>query len=212
MAASERSRPSDSWSPGRDLLGRLRDVVELWRYRRKVAYWKRSGVRFGRGVMVMPTAEFDVSYSWMISIGDRTRIAHHVRILVHDASAQRELHHTRVAPVTIGRDCLIAERALILPGVTIGDRVMVCAGSVVATDLPSNTRAMGVPARVYGTFDAYLEETRRAIEAGPRFEDPELEGLPESQRARVLERLRAGGGYGYSHGPPSTSDYYVTPP
>jgi hypothetical protein len=89
---------------------------------------------------------------------------------------------------------------------------MVCAGSVVATDLPSNTRAMGVPARVYGTFDAYLEETRRAIEAGPRFEDPELEGLPESQRARVLERLRAGGGYGYSHGPPSTSDYYVTPP
>lgn len=218
MAASAPAVPAparqagDSASPARDLLRRARAAFDQWRYRRKVEFWKRSGVRFGRGVMVMPTADLDACCSWMIAIGDGTRIAHHVRILVHDASAQRDLHHTKLAPVTIGRECLIAERVIILPGVTIGDRVMVCAGSVVVNDLPSNTRAMGVPARVYGTFDAYLEETARAIDAGPRFTDPELDELPEPERWRVLEQLRAGGGYAYSRGRPSLSDYYVTPP
>jgi carbonic anhydrase/acetyltransferase-like protein (isoleucine patch superfamily) len=99
-----------------------------------------------------------------------------------------------------------------LPGVTIGDRVMVGVGSVVATDLPSNSRVMGVPARIYGTFDGWLEEMRQAISTGPRFEYEELQGLPEARRTATLEWLRASGGHGYSHDPFSASPYYVTPP
>ncbi len=205
-------RPREQANAARDLVGRLRDALEIARYRRQVRLWKRSGVRFGRGVLVMPTAFLDLTYGWMISIGDRTRIAREVRIFTHDASAQRDLGHGRVGPVTIGRDCLIAERSSILPGVTIGDRVMVGVGSVVATDLPSNTRAMGVPARVYGTFDAWLEEMRQAISSGPRFGYDELHELPESRRAATLERLHANGGHGYRLDPFSVSPYYVTPP
>jgi acetyltransferase-like isoleucine patch superfamily enzyme len=207
-----RLRPGEPTDPHRDLAGRLRDAVELWRYRRKVRYWERSGVRFGRGVLVMPTAELDTTYGWMISVGDRSRIGHRVRILVHDASAQRDLHHGRVGPVTIGKDCLIAEGAVILPGVTIGDRVIVAAGSVAAADISPNSRVMGVPARVYGTFDDYLEETRRAIAAGPRFGYMELHALPPDLRERALAEIRASGGRGYSYDPFSISPYYVTPP
>lgn len=199
-------------NPARDLLGRLRDALALARYRRQVRLWKRSGVRFGRGVLVMPSVFLDLTHGWMIAIGDRTRLARDVRVFTHDASAQRDLDHGRVGPVTIGRDCLIAERATILPGVTIGDRVMVGAGSVVTGDLPSNSRAMGVPARVYGTFDAWLDETRQAISRGPRFAYNELHALPEADRAAVIDRLRAGGGQGYTHDPFSLSPYYVTPP
>lgn len=202
-------RPRAPGNPARDLLGRARDRLELLRFRRKVAFWRRSGVRFGPGVLVMPTAEFDVTHGWMISVGAGTRIGHHVRVLVHDASAQRDLHHGRVGPVTIGADCLIAEHAIILPGVTIGDRTMVGAGSVVASDLPENARAMGVPARVYGTFDGYLEETRRAIERGPRFAYEELSDLPARDRPGVIDRLRAAGGLGYTYDPFSASPYYV---
>lgn len=204
-------RPRDV-NPTRDLVGRLRDAFEVWRYRRKVAFWKRNGVRFGRGVLVMPTAVLDLTYGWMISIGDGSRIGHHARILVHDASSQRDLHYGRVGPVTIGKNCLIAENVTILPGVTLGDNVMVGVGSVVATDLPSNSRAMGVPARVYGTYEGYLEETRRAIEAGPRFGYEELHDLSPSQRPQALERMRAGGGHGYNYDPFSACPYYVTPP
>jgi acetyltransferase-like isoleucine patch superfamily enzyme len=207
---SERAR--EPANPARDLLGRVRDAVEIVRYRRQVALWKRSGVRFGRGVLVMPSAFLDLTYGWMIAIGDRTRIAREVRIFTHDASAQRDLGHGRVGPVTIGRDCLIAERATILPGVTIGDRVMVGVGSVVATDLPSNSRVMGVPARVYGTFDAWLEEIRQAISTRPCFAHEELHDLTESRRGATLECLRRNGGHGYSRDPFSASPYYVTPP
>lgn len=199
-------------APARDTLGRLRDALELWRYRRKVAYWKRSGVRFGRGVVVMPTAVLDVTHGWMIAIGDRARIGHRAHILVHDASAQRDLGHGRIGPVTIGDDALIAERVTILPGVTIGHRVMVGVGSVVASDLPDNVRAMGVPARVYGTFDDYLEETRRALDSSPRFTDEELVSASPEERARILDRLRASGGRGYRPDSRSESPYYVTPP
>ena len=44
---------------------------------------------------------------------------------------------------------------LVLPGVTIGNNVIVGAGSVVAKDIPDNTVAAGVPARPIKTMDDY---------------------------------------------------------
>lgn len=51
-------------------------------------------------------------------------------------------------PVRIGRNCWIGAGALIVPGITIGDNVVVGAGSVVTKDLPSNVIAVGNPCRV----------------------------------------------------------------
>lgn len=50
-------------------------------------------------------------------------------------------------PVTIGSDCWIGMGVCILPGVTIGDHVIVGAGSVVTSDLPDHCLAVGNPAR-----------------------------------------------------------------
>ncbi len=51
-------------------------------------------------------------------------------------------------PVRIGKNCWIGAGALIMPGITIGDNVVVGAGSVVTKDLPSNVVAVGNPCRV----------------------------------------------------------------
>ena len=51
-------------------------------------------------------------------------------------------------PIRIGENCWFGAGATVLPGVTIGDNVVVGAGSVVTKDLPSDVVAVGVPCRV----------------------------------------------------------------
>jgi acetyltransferase-like isoleucine patch superfamily enzyme len=51
-------------------------------------------------------------------------------------------------PVTIGRNCFIGARAIILKGVTIGDGAVIGAGSVVSRDIPAGATAAGNPARI----------------------------------------------------------------
>ncbi len=53
-------------------------------------------------------------------------------------------------PITIGRDCWIGGSAVISPGVTIGDRVIVGAGAVVTKDVGDDTIVVGNPARPIG--------------------------------------------------------------
>lgn len=57
------------------------------------------------------------------------------------------------APVRIGRGSWIGARSMILPGVTIGSRVMVAAGSVVTRDVPDDSLVAGNPARVRKTLE-----------------------------------------------------------
>lgn len=50
--------------------------------------------------------------------------------------------------VRIGRNCWLGAGVIILPGITIGDNVVVGAGSIVTRDLPSNVVAVGNPCRI----------------------------------------------------------------
>ena len=61
---------------------------------------------------------------------------------------QRRANKEYVAPVTIGDDVWIAAGVVICPGVTIGNRTVIGAGSVVTRDVPEGVFACGVPARV----------------------------------------------------------------
>lgn len=54
-------------------------------------------------------------------------------------------------PIVIGNDCWIGTRAIILPGVTLGDHCIVAAGAVVTHSFPGNTILGGVPARLLKT-------------------------------------------------------------
>lgn len=54
----------------------------------------------------------------------------------------------RYQPVVIGRDVWIGQRAIVLPGVHLGDGCIVAAGAVVTRDVPALAVVAGVPARV----------------------------------------------------------------
>lgn len=51
-------------------------------------------------------------------------------------------------PITIGDDCWIGGGAIICPGITIGNRCIIAAGAVVTKDIPDDSMAAGVPAKV----------------------------------------------------------------
>jgi maltose O-acetyltransferase len=51
-------------------------------------------------------------------------------------------------PVTVGSDVWVGGGAILLPGVRVGDRTVVAAGSVVTRDVPDGVLAAGNPCRV----------------------------------------------------------------
>ncbi|GGE54295.1 nodulation protein [Agaricicola taiwanensis] len=86
-----------------------------------------------------------------ISIGDGTQVGPGVQILTadhpRDPAPRREgLEFGRA--ISIGANCWIGGGALIMPGITIGDDVIIGAGAVVTRDVPSGATAVGNPARV----------------------------------------------------------------
>jgi acetyltransferase-like isoleucine patch superfamily enzyme len=88
-----------------------------------------------------------------ITIGPRVGIGPSVRIITsyhQDEGRSKSLLDSKIvfAPVVIGEDSDIGVNAVILPGVTIGKGVQVGAGSVVSTNIPDYSVAIGVPARV----------------------------------------------------------------
>lgn len=86
-----------------------------------------------------------------VTIGDDCFIGPNVGIYTACHStipAKRNAHEQWARPVTIGNSCWIGGGVTILPGVTIGDNVTIGAGSVVVKDIPSNSIAVGNPARV----------------------------------------------------------------
>jgi acetyltransferase-like isoleucine patch superfamily enzyme len=63
--------------------------------------------------------------------------------------------------VVLKKNCKIGTHSVIMPGVTVGENAIVGAHSFVKNDVPDNTIAVGVPAKVIQTIkqdDAYSEE------------------------------------------------------
>lgn len=88
-----------------------------------------------------------------ITIGDYTSIAANVTITdinhsYDDISKPIERNDITVKPVSIGQECKIYNNVVILPGTTIGKHVTIGANSVVVSDIPAYSVAVGTPARV----------------------------------------------------------------
>ncbi len=61
-------------------------------------------------------------------------------------------------PIVLGDDVYVDNNVLFLPGVTVGSNVVIGAGAIVTHDIPDNSVAVGVPARVIETADEYFQK------------------------------------------------------
>ena len=84
-----------------------------------------------------------------IKIGDETIFAPGVKLISanHGLNPQRRQGLIATRPIRIGKDCWLGANVVILPGVELGDNVVVGAGAVVTKSFPSNVILVGVPAQ-----------------------------------------------------------------
>lgn len=103
---------------------------------------KLRGMHISSSARISFSAFLDKTNPKGIFIDDETFVARDAMILSHDFS--RSCHLT----TKIGTRCFIGVRSVILPGITIGDEVVVGAGSIVTKDVPAHCVVAGNPARV----------------------------------------------------------------
>lgn len=129
------------------------------KYLKKISYFHRQGnncyfqpINFG-------------TEPHLIEFGDNVLVASGVRFVNHDIASfifnsisEDGCFPTRVGKVIIGNNVFIGCNTIILYDVTIGDNVIIGAGSVVTKDIPHDSVAAGVPAKVIGTFEEYRKK------------------------------------------------------
>ncbi|MFN2524376.1 MAG: DapH/DapD/GlmU-related protein [Mycobacteriales bacterium] len=118
---------------------------KIWSAHRQTLVSGPGRIRIGNGVFINSGV---VVYSEAaITIGDDVALANEVYVM-DTGSHGIEGRNPEPAPVSIGDGTWVGARAIVLPGVTIGKRVVVAAGAVVTKDVPDEVLVAGNPARV----------------------------------------------------------------
>ena len=99
-----------------------------------------------------------------VTIGDYTLFGPAVQLLTatHPMDAERRRKEEGGKPIAIGADVWLGGGAIVLPGVTIGSRTIIGAGSVVTRDVPDDVLAVGNPCRVLRAIGPGDRPPRRA--------------------------------------------------
>lgn len=116
------------------------------------------------GKNVMANYRLHIGVCDFVSIGENTLFGSDCLVMDHshgcyegknssDPSIPPNNRKLYSKPIIIGKNCWLGDKVSVLPGVTIGDGVVIGAGSIVTHDLPENTIAVGCPARVIKVFD-----------------------------------------------------------
>lgn len=82
-----------------------------------------------------------------VHIGDHTIFAPGVKLISANHDSDNLQSHEKSQPIRIGKNCWIGANAVILPGVQLGDNVIVAAGAVVTKSFSNNCIVAGVPAK-----------------------------------------------------------------
>jgi maltose O-acetyltransferase len=172
-------------------LSRARSRLARARLERRWRSLRALGMQIGEDVNLPASTWIDTSHCFLISIGDHVGFGEECLILAHDAQMDEFLDAARIGRVMIRESCHVGARCVILPGVEIGPRTLVGAGSVVSRSLPADSVCAGNPAKVICTLDEYLERHRKALAERPRFPYAEydIRSLSPERRAELVRAV-----------------------
>ena len=131
----------------------------------KIKHYKalKNGLKEGNNVTIMGGVNFG-SEPYLIELADNVRLSFNVTFVTHDGGTwafrdnKRYADVIRYGKIYVGEHTFIGTGVIIMPGVTIGKRCVIGAGAVITRDIPANSVAVGVPAKVISTTEQYAEK------------------------------------------------------
>lgn len=129
---------------------------------------RRGGVTIGEDCYIEKDTLFG-SEPYLIKLGNSVRISSGVKFVTHDGGmwVLRKMgicpDGDIFGPIEIKDGTHIGWNAIIMPNVTIGSNCIIGCGAVVTKNIPDNSVAVGVPARVIETVDTYYEKNKSKI-------------------------------------------------
>ena len=155
------------------------------------------GMKVGENFKRLHGVILDPGHCWLIEIGDNVTMAPRVHVLCHDASTKQFLGYTKIGRVTIGSNVFIGTETVILPGIKIGDNVVVGANSTVTHDIPSNMVAVGSPAKVICTIEEYINKEEQRMKITPCYGEEYTLRKDVSMEMRQKQKTELEGKIGY---------------
>lgn len=137
-------------------------------HRDAVKYWRSKGAQIGQRCEIYSSASFG-SEPYLVKLGDHVRVNTGVQLITHEGGLWVLRENPSIAnasqidifrPIVIGNNVHIGTNAMIMPGVHIGDNCVIGCGAIVTKDVPDNSIAVGVPARVIESIDDFYDKHR----------------------------------------------------
>lgn len=129
---------------------------------------KLSGVKYGKNCKFL-TKSFG-SEPYLITIGDNFYTSSHVQFINHDGSinvlrntCKKLKHADKFGPILIGNNVFLGYGVIVMPDTTIGDNIIVGAGSIVKGNLLSNSVYAGIPAKKICSIDEYKLKVKDSL-------------------------------------------------
>ena len=136
-------------------------VLDLYSHEK---YARHLGVNFGENCHFYGKISWGTE-PWIITLGNSVHVTAECRFATHDGGTlllrDREPTLDLTRPIVVGNNVYIGARTIIMGGVTIGNNVIIGAGSIVTHDIPDNSVAVGVPAKVVKTLEEYFEKAKK---------------------------------------------------
>ena len=183
----------------KNLFRTIKRRAETVRVENRWSTLRQMGMHIGNGVTLPPSTWIDTAHCFLIRIEDGCVFGPDCMILAHDASMKATLDLTRVGNVVFRERCFVGARVIVLPGVEIGSRTIVAAGSVVTRSLPARTVCAGSPARPLWSLEEFADRHRDNAATAVSFPYDlfDLRTITEQRKVELREGLGSGVGYIY---------------